>query len=100
MHVVVLATLYGFNGAATLSLRRHDNLKLRTLAEIRASMGPQLYRCGDRGNPSGLPDFVFTASMGPQLYRCGDLARISTPTHIIQTASMGPQLYRCGDEDN
>ena len=36
-----------------------------------ASMGPQLYRCGNHG-AYGLPAPLYQASMGPQLYRCGN----------------------------
>ena len=38
------------------------------------------------------------ASMGPQLYRCGNLANqyVLVPPVV---ASMGPQLYRCGNVD-
>ena len=40
---------------------------------VEASMGPQLYRCG---NVAVAYLFVemFVASMGPQLYRCGNVA--------------------------
>ena len=38
----------------------------------------------------------WTASMGPQLYRCGNLDLLRL--HLVQIqASMGPQLYRCGN---
>ena len=37
----------------------------------KASMGPQLYRCGNR-EPSVNQTLSCTASMGPQLYRCGN----------------------------
>ena len=60
-----------------------------------ASMGPQLYRCG---NVQSLPDHEGPeeASMGPQLYRCGNVQ--SLPDHEgPEEASMGPQLYRCGN---
>ena len=37
------------------------------------------------------------ASMGPQLYRCGNhFLLINKINHLI--ASMGPQLYRCGND--
>ena len=39
---------------------------------------------------------VDTASMGPQLYRCGNVSVVfDVPLH--KSASMGPQLYRCGN---
>ena len=60
-----------FNGAATLSLRKHDNAGVREQNQALASMGPQLYRCGnlEGADGGGHPD---QASMGPQLYRCGN----------------------------
>ena len=65
-----------FNGAATLSLRRRRQNAYEThLMQTRASMGPQLYRCGDaypRSWNQELPTGIYGASMGPQLYRCGD----------------------------
>ena len=36
------------------------------------------------------------ASMGPQLYRCGNVPKHCL-LYSLQTASMGPQLYRCGN---
>ena len=42
-----LVTLRSFNGAATLSLRRRDKRLAGDVQTGRASMGPQLYRCGD-----------------------------------------------------
>ena len=62
---------------------------------IGASMGPQLYRCGNVVFGYGKPS-VTIASMGPQLYRCGNLVTgisLDPPSG----ASMGPQLYRCGN---
>ena len=39
---------------------------------------------------------IFIASMGPQLYRCGNAeTELSFARHAL--ASMGPQLYRCGN---
>ena len=89
-------------------------------AALNASMGPQLYRCGN------LHSFVYVcvsliASMGPQLYRCGNVmsplaalasmdllqwgrnfivAETIPSVHTVRhrhNASMGPQLYRCGN---
>ena len=86
-----------------------------------ASMGPQLYRCGNAAPVLPYGALHDLASMGPQLYRCGNVpagdtyycqwrelqwgrnfivAEISLwvahrpPPHF---ASMGPQLYRCGN---
>ena len=109
----------GFNGAATLSLRKFEPLDGLPHPCI-ASMEPQLYRCG---NPcclhrcwpwrlqlqwsrnfivaeilcrAGRPPRGGSASMEPQLYRCGNL--IPYGNHAVaETASMEPQLYRCGN---
>ena len=60
-----------FNGAATLSLRKCRHLRGTYAGSQLASMGPQLYRCGNGNNEVS---FMITghASMGPQLYRCGN----------------------------
>ena len=87
--------------------------------KINASMGPQLYRCGNLivpivfdtirplqwghnfivveiANKLSLEYYLLRASMGPQLYRCGNsINGIKTQQNI--KASMGPQLYRCGN---
>ena len=60
-----------------------------------ASMGPQLYRCGNLAGGSG-PRREAAASMGPQLYRCGN-GRNRAIIRERFSASMGPQLYRCGN---
>ena len=36
-----------FNGAATLSLRKHPTSQFARISNMTASMGPQLYRCGN-----------------------------------------------------
>ena len=108
-----------FNGAATLSLRKYltstaGSLLVQWLqwgrnfivAEMRldpleivdiphASMGPQLYRCGN-GDDGDDVSSLGAASMGPQLYRCGN-KRVSAKNDNHGCASMGPQLYRCGN---
>ena len=94
---------------------------LRPLKVLWASMGPQLYRCGNAGIVTSVPSstrcfngaatlslrklsnraFLLSnssnASMGPQLYRCGNLLGWSCHCLSCQ-ASMGPQLYRCGND--
>ena len=45
--------------------------RLYARAEYLASMGPQLYRCGNASSIRLIPS-PRTASMGPQLYRCGN----------------------------
>ena len=61
-----------------------------------ASMGPQLYRCGNAAAVEHSNQFR-PASMGPQLYRCGNLSS-SIRACRSWIASMGPQLYRCGNQ--
>ena len=87
---------------------------------IGASMGPQLYRCGNYPvtHPFAQEQIRFNgaatlslrklgagaarrrglaaASMGPQLYRCGNRWPPDAK-HDLGPASMGPQLYRCGN---
>ena len=66
------------------------------LSAVVASMGPQLYRCGNVTSPPYWAQRDY-ASMGPQLYRCGNgllLIHLNLSLH----ASMGPQLYRCGND--
>ena len=134
----------GFNGAATLSLRKctvpAPDVYLAAplqwgrnfiVAEIRrecpieetvvaASMGPQLYRCGNGIPGQASQGAAACASMGPQLYRCGNLCTLQssqtsascfngaatlslrkfvavTQSLFRHIASMGPQLYRCGN---
>ena len=93
-----------FNGAATLSLRKLRLLH-GSIVAIHASMGPQLYRCGNVQNQA-LPKRNMGASMGPQLYRCGNILNVArNPVQSLPditnapTASMGPQLYRCGNSE-
>ena len=69
-HAPHVVTVYGFNGAATLSLR-----KLATLDSLLgggvASMGPQLYRCGN--NEQGQAPMAPTSlQWGRNFYRCGN----------------------------
>ena len=61
-----------FNGAATLSLRKLGVLGRAVDPLGVASMGPQLYRCGNRPERQRTPADIRHASMGPQLYRCGN----------------------------
>ena len=113
-------SLVCFNGAATLSLRKPRRLEYvgsskdmlqwgrnfivaetrqedaDHLKQVHASMGPQLYRCGNYYCESILEQ-LRNASMGPQLYRCGNYYCESI-LEQLRNASMGPQLYRCGNE--
>ena len=60
-----------FNGAATLSLRKFGQTANQVRNLRYASMGPQLYRCGNT-DVGGCHEAMIDASMGPQLYRCGN----------------------------
>ena len=84
-----------FNGAATLSLRKLDIAQfIRTPAQP-ASMGPQLYRCGNEAMMASdtvpLPSFNGAATLS--------LRKREPRDRIVanKDASMGPQLYRCGN---
>ena len=83
MNLVLGLHLACFNGAATLSLRRQWFMPCLwpRCHRITASMGPQLYRCGDMAHESGTlwSKGTDVASMGPQLYRCGDVKLRITP---------------------
>ena len=109
-----------FNGAATLSLRKSGGTPMSMETQAEASMGPQLYRCGNQRieyRPT-LQEYCFNgaatlslrkcilredikvhcrASMGPQLYRCGNRGKDPAERPGLH-ASMGPQLYRCGNQ--
>ena len=65
--------------------------------DTEASMGPQLYRCGNFVHGLGY-DAGYGASMGPQLYRCGNNKCVVVGPGAV-FASMGPQLYRCGNAE-
>ena len=110
-----------FNGAATLSLRKSNYFFLSRTSFYTLQWGRNFivaemnlsYQLGYLGQ---------IASMGPQLYRCGNVEVYETtgdlsallqwgrnfivaeidPPHDIEpahlAASMGPQLYRCGND--
>ena len=108
-----------FNGAATLSLRKRNQFMISLVRKdllqwgrnfivaetsqrdrqparnTLASMGPQLYRCGNY-RTGFQPHAIHRASMGPQLYRCGNVDVLLVLLRDCR-ASMGPQLYRCGN---
>ena len=68
----------------------------RFLVYLVASMGPQLYRCGNSGEHLR-SNHPHAASMGPQLYRCGNSAFSLSLRAISCMLQWGPQLYRCGN---
>ena len=67
-----------FNGAATLSLRKCATARQNSARITPASMGPQLYRCGNRDKIHVI-EMSNYASMGPQLYRCGNGSWLIAP---------------------
>ena len=103
-------------------MRKQIRKQLAAERKRRASMGPQLYRCGNdamQGKGSeptvrfngaatlslrklidrvGAAPQEGNASMGPQLYRCGNLDPVLGLCDVVFVASMGPQLYRCGNK--
>ena len=109
----------GFNGATTLQLWKFD-VHRGKLTNLQASMGPQLYSCGNKFTASSQHGYK-RASMGPQLYSCGNCVqrkrglnkfiRFNGATtlqlwklsvrqvleYARKYASMGPQLYSCGN---
>ena len=79
-------TVIRFNGAATLSLRKYTLTLSSIMHRSYASMGPQLYRCGNPQVPCPSQG-QNRASMGPQLYRCGNdtvLGRTVAPLALLQ----------------
>ena len=85
-----------FNGAATLSLRKclppiDVDRKAFRLQWGRNFIVAEI-KFGGFGNW-----LVFRASMGPQLYRCGNISLGEIRSKNHHHASMGPQLYRCGN---
>ena len=86
-----------FNGAATLSLRKLGlpRCALRRKSKL-LQWGRNFIVAEIRQSPP-VVELFFAASMGPQLYRCGN-ASTGTSSRSRPEASMGPQLYRCGNE--
>ena len=89
-----LAKSPSFNGAATLSLRKCTIFSTKDRQpSVLASMGPQLYRCGNMRRELSPR---YTRFNGAAIYRCGWL-RFERGMDVGASASMGPQLYRCGN---
>ena len=78
-HLVYEIRATSFNGAATLSLRKCMG-GLRHEIRTAASMGPQLYRCGNIRKSAATTLNGLQASMGPQLYRCGNATTTTRAT--------------------
>ena len=111
-----------FNGAATLSLRKCQAADMQGLQAILASMGPQLYRCGNK--PLLMPHlYVLLRFNGAATLSLRKFAEYTVTlvserrlqwgrnfivaemwqhwnsyTLRVIRASMGPQLYRCGNQ--
>ena len=114
------ASRYSFNGAATLSLRKFDAVRLyrRLMAVLQwgrnfivaeitqhllqcsissmASMGPQLYRCGNADVPHHRPAPAWSLQWGRN-FIVAEIFQHPNPLLHHPHASMGPQLYRCGN---
>ena len=111
-----------FNGAATLSLRKRVGLVYLLDQISLASMGPQLYRCGNlsRARPAvghgsrfnGAATLSLRKQLDPYRFLGGYGARFNGAATLSLRkrywivwwrctgglASMGPQLYRCGNK--
>ena len=83
-----------FNGAATLSLRKRGG-QGQALRQATSFNGAATLSFGT-GFTMRSRHTQYLASMGPQHYRCGNLIKGFTAisNHL---ASMGPQHYRCGN---
>ena len=87
--------VYRFNGAATLSLRKYQWPDLQPDSWRWLQWGRNFIVAEISALISSIV-CIFFASMGPQLYRCGNkLIKEEKDTKTM--ASMGPQLYRCGN---
>ena len=84
-----------FNGAATLSLRKLSDTQQSIAAWVWLQWGRNFIVAETRLGERGAVRLVL-ASMGPQLYRCGNSDDPDTQD-VGTSASMGPQLYRCGN---
>ena len=86
----------GFNGAATLSLRKFEINAIGWGHHYRASMGPQLYRCGNTCQ-TYMPGRTLSCFNGAATLSLRKWGRLALLPVCQQPASMGPQLYRCGN---
>ena len=86
-----------FNGAATLSLRK---CQIRTMNKhIRPTLQwGRNFIVAEMSDPHHEQAHPAYASMGPQLYRCGN-GVVPRYGDRSTEASMGPQLYRCGNSE-
>ena len=118
--LVGLSCANSFNGAATLSLRKPAAAMRRMPISTPASMGPQLYRCGNLSMlKKGIKvisslqwgrNFIVAETgdagtdggSGTQLqwgrnFIVAETRRFRRGIFRNRSASMGPQLYRCGN---
>ena len=84
-----------FNGAATLSLRKLPAYTA-PYRDRYASMGPQLYRCGNF-LPTLLRIVIDMLQWGRN-FIVAETYQYPDGEGGVMSASMGPQLYRCGNE--
>ena len=85
-----------FNGAATLSLRKRTIANYTRYRYSLLQWGRNFIVAETQGE-IGYRAQADYASMGPQLYRCGNMEHGSVIL-VNMPASMGPQLYRCGND--
>ena len=85
-----------FNGAATLSLRKCQSIP-NHFVQFEPLQWGRNFIVAEIGYSGDYADGLYVqASMGPQLYRCGNPTH-SREYYAQAGASMGPQLYRCGN---
>ena len=87
-----------FNGAATLSLRKQKILIGQGYERLAALQWGRNFIVAETRRRSDIAGSIGLASMGPQLYRCGNMPYRDTALERGFLASMGPQLYRCGNK--
>ena len=89
-------SISGFNGAATLQLRKHISAIAQAAGLDPLQWGRNFAVAETAAEPEPAGPAAEPASMGPQLCSCGNLAYASRRDHQ-QLASMGPQLCSCGN---
>ena len=96
LEIRVPSTSYALQWGRNFIVAETDSSRNNLHQPHRASMGPQLYRCGDGGLSTRpyLPLKSFNGAATLSLRRRhGNTACLWSS----RKASMGPQLYRCGD---
>ena len=94
--LVALNRILSFNGAATLSLRKFQFDINTAIPQQSASMGPQLYRCGNLLDCVSHGDHTIRLQWGRN-FIVAEIQHKPSKKNPSEIASMGPQLYRCGN---